>query len=176
MKKQFKETLHLITTFIFDVDGVLTNGNVILFPNGELIRQMSVRDGFAIKVATEAGYKVAIISGGTNEDVRNRLKLLGVNDIYLKVQDKVEKFYEYCDAYQLKPEEILYMGDDIPDIGVMKLVGAATAPQDADVEVLKISDYISQKSGGSGCVRDVIEQVMRVQGKWKIDNVSPKFG
>lgn len=176
MKKQFKEKLHQITTFIFDVDGVLTNGTVILMPDGELVRQMSVRDGFAIKAATEAGYNIAIISGGTNEAVRNRLQLLGVNDIYLKVYDKVEKYNEYIDMYQLNPEEILYMGDDLPDISVMKRVGAATAPQDADPEVLKIADYISNKIGGSGCVRDVIEQVMRVQGKWKIENVSPKFG
>lgn len=176
MIKQFKEKLHHITTFIFDVDGVLTNGTVILMPDGELVRHMSVRDGFAIKSAVEAGYRMAIISGGTNEAVLQRLQLLGVKDVYLKVQDKVEKFHEYCDLYQVKPEEILYMGDDLPDIGVMKLVGASSAPQDADAEVLKIADYVSSKIGGNGCVRDVIEQVMRVQGKWIIDNVSPKFG
>lgn len=176
MNKNYKEILPDITTFIFDVDGVLTDSTVLLLENGELVRHMSVRDGFAIKTALENGYRVAIISGGTSKAVKDRLNNLGVTDVFLKVYDKLEVFKEYCDRYDIDPKEILYMGDDLPDITVMKRVGLATAPQDADQEVLKIAHYISHKNGGKGCVRDVIEQVMRVHEKWKIDDAPTKFG
>ena len=172
----YKEILPQITTFIFDVDGVLTDSTIILLENGELVRHMSVRDGFAIKSALDQGYRVAIISGGTSEAVRTRLNLLGVTDVYLKIYDKLETFYDYCAQYELEPKEILYMGDDLPDMEVMKKVGLSCAPQDADSEVLKIAKYISDKAGGKGCVRDVIEQVMRVQGKWITENAQTKFG
>lgn len=176
MNKNFKEILPDITTFIFDVDGVLTDSTVLLLENGELVRHMSVRDGFAIKTALDNGYRVAIISGGTSMAVKTRLNNLGVTDVFLKVYDKLEIFKEYCDRYTIEPNEILYMGDDLPDIPVMKRVGLATAPNDADQEVLKISHYVSHKNGGKGCVRDVIEQVLRVQGKWEIDHAQTKFG
>lgn len=155
-----------ITTFIFDVDGVLTDSSVHITSTGEMLRIMNIRDGYAMKAAAESGYNVCIISGGSNEGVRVRLRNLGLTDIYLAAPDKVETFKEYTDVYGIQPEQVLYMGDDIPDYHVMQLVGLPTCPQDASPEIKEISAYISHKNGGTGCVRDVIEQVMKVQGKW----------
>ena len=155
-----------ITTFIFDVDGVLTDGTVRVSQTGEMLRDMHIRDGFAMKAALECGYNVCIISGGSNEGVRIRLRNLGITDIHLAAPDKVATFKEYIELYNIKPEEVLYMGDDIPDYHVMKLVGLPTCPQDASPEIKGISNYISHINGGKGAVRDVIEQVMKVQGKW----------
>ena len=155
-----------ITTFIFDVDGVLTDGSVFVSNEGEMLRTMNIRDGYALKSAVDAGYNVCIISGGSNEGVRVRLRNLGITDIHLGTPDKVATFDEYTDIYNIKSEQVLYMGDDIPDYHVMKLVGLPTCPQDASTEIKSISKYISHKNGGKGAVRDVIEQVMKVQGKW----------
>jgi 3-deoxy-D-manno-octulosonate 8-phosphate phosphatase (KDO 8-P phosphatase) len=162
----YKEIMNHIDTFIFDVDGVLTNGTVHITPTGEMLREMHIRDGFAMKAALESGYNVCIISGGSNEGVRIRLRNLGITDIHLGVPDKVETFKDYCQDYSLDAKKVLYMGDDIPDFHVMQLVGLPTCPQDASPEIKAISHYISHKNGGTGAVRDVIEQVMRVQGKW----------
>lgn len=166
MSKSYKEIMNDITTFIFDVDGVLTDSSVHITPEGEMLRIMNIRDGFAMKAAVESGYHVCIISGGSNEGVRIRLKNLGIKDIHLACPDKVKNFKEYTELYNIKPEQVLYMGDDIPDYHVMKLVGLPTCPQDASPEIKGISTYISHKNGGRGAVRDVIEQVMKVQGKW----------
>jgi 3-deoxy-D-manno-octulosonate 8-phosphate phosphatase (KDO 8-P phosphatase) len=166
MSKSYKEIMNDITTFIFDVDGVLTDGSVFVTNEGEMLRTMNIRDGYAMKAAIESGYKVCIISGGSNEGVRVRLRNLGITDIYLGTPNKVETFDEYTGLYQIKPENVLYMGDDIPDYHVMKLVGLSTCPQDASPEIKTISGYISHKHGGKGAVRDVIEQVMKTQGKW----------
>ncbi len=155
-----------INTFIFDVDGVLTDGIVNITTSGELIRNMHTKDGYALKTAINAGYNVCIISGGNNEGVRKRLQGLGITDIYLGAHHKIDVFEEYIDIYNIKPENILYMGDDIPDYPVMKIVGLPCCPKDAVPEIQDISKYISQKKGGKGCVRDVIEQVLKVQGKW----------
>ncbi len=155
-----------ITTFIFDVDGVLTDGTVRVSQTGEMLRDMHIRDGFAMKAALECGYNVCIISGGSNEGVRIRLRNLGITDIHLAAPDKVATFKEYIELYNIKPEQVLYMGDDIPDYHVMQLVGLPTCPQDASPEIKGISNYISHINGGKGAVRDVIEQVMKVQGKW----------
>ena len=166
MEISYKELLNDITTFIFDVDGVLTDSTVHITPNGEMLRTMNIRDGFAMKAAIESGYNVCIISGGNNEGVRIRLKNLGITDIHLAAPNKVETFKEYIELYNIKPEHVLYMGDDIPDFHVMKLVGLPTCPQDAAQEIKAISKYISHKNGGKGAVREIIEQVMKVQGKW----------
>lgn len=166
MSKSYKEIMNSVTTFIFDIDGVLTDGSIHIAPNGEMLRNMNIRDGYAMKAAIENGYTVCIISGGLNEGVRIRLRNLGITDIYLGVSDKVEVFNEFTDIYNIVPEQVLYMGDDIPDFHVMKLVGLPTCPQDAAPEIKGISKYISHKYGGTGCVRDVIEQVMKAQGKW----------
>ncbi len=160
--------MNQITTFILDVDGVLTDGSVHVTQSGEMLRMMNIRDGFAMKAAVESGYNVCVISGGSSEGVRIRLRNLGITDIHLACPDKVENFKEYIDIYNISPEQVLYMGDDIPDFHVMKLVGLPTCPQDASPEIKEISKYISHKNGGKGAVRDVIEQVMRVQGKWDI--------
>lgn len=164
--KSYKEYLNHITTFIFDVDGVLTDGTVTITTNGELMRTMNTKDGYALKTAVDAGYKVCIISGGTNEGVRLRLRGLGITDIYLGAHNKVEQLEEYLDIYNIKPENVLFMGDDIPDYQVMKMVGLPCCPQDSVPEIKNISKYVSHKNGGKGAVRDVIEQVMKVQGKW----------
>lgn len=170
MEKSYKEHLNQIKTFVFDVDGVLTDGNIQISTRGELLRTMNTKDGYAMKMAQNAGYTVCIISGGKNEGVRARLRDLGITDIYLGVSDKVEQMDEFFDIYNIKPEEVLYMGDDIPDYYPMKLVGLPCCPQDAVPEVKEVSLYVSHKKGGEGCVRDVIEQVMKVQGKWMDKN------
>lgn len=168
MSKSYKEILNDITTFIFDVDGVLTDSSVHVSQNGEMLRIMNIRDGFAMKAAVESGYNVCIISGGSNEGVRIRLKNLGINDIHLSSPDKVKTFKEYTELYNINPSQVLYMGDDIPDYHVMKLVGLSACPQDAVAEIKAISKYISHKNGGRGAVREIIEQVMKVQGKWNV--------
>lgn len=172
-KLNYKALLPNITTFIFDVDGVLTNGKVLITSQGEMYREMDTKDGYALKCALVQGYKVCIISGGTNEGVRNRLKALGIYDIYLGAHHKQEPYQDILDIYNLKPEEILYMGDDVPDIEVMEQVAVAACPNDAVADVKEIANYISPKKGGEGCVREVIEQTLRVQGKW-LTNIGAK--
>ncbi|WP_338377164.1 HAD-IIIA family hydrolase [uncultured Flavobacterium sp.] len=174
MSKSYKELMNDITTFILDVDGVLTDGTIHVTQTGEMLRHMHIRDGYAMKAAVENGYTVCIISGGSNEGVRIRLRNLGITDIHLGVPNKVETFKEFTELYNIKPEQVLYMGDDIPDFHVMKLVGLPTCPQNAVPEIKNISKYISHINGGKGCVRDVIEQVMKVQGKW-MEHFDAKF-
>ncbi len=169
MEKSYKEYLHHITTFIFDVDGVLTDGTVIINTDGELLRTMNIKDGYALKAAVQQGFNVCIISGGKNEGVRKRLSNLGIKDIYLGAHHKVEQLNEYMSTQGIKSENVLYMGDDIPDLPVMKLIGLPTCPQDAVAEIKEVSKYVSFKKGGKGCARDVIEQVLKVQGKWVAD-------
>lgn len=167
MEKSYKEYLHHITTFVFDVDGVFTDGTILIDPKGALLRTMNIKDGFALKTAIDQGYHVCIISGGSNEAVRSRFEGLGVTNIYLGTHHKTKAFHEFTTTHGIKQENVLYMGDDIPDIPVMQLVGLPTCPQDAVAEVKNVSKYVSNKKGGKGAVRDVIEQVLKVQGKWK---------
>ena len=166
METNYKSLLPHITTFLFDVDGVLTDGTVMVTTQGELYRNMNIKDGFAIKTAVDKGYHLCAISGGNNEGVRKRLHGLGVKDIHLGVSDKIAVMKDYFEQNQISSGQVLYMGDDIPDLQGMKLVGLPCCPQDAVPEIKEISLYVSHKSGGKGCVRDVIEQVLRVQGKW----------
>ena len=166
-KSNYKALLPQITTFIFDVDGVLTNGKVLITSEGEMYREMDTKDGYALKCALDQGFKVCIISGGTNEGVRNRLRALGIYDIYLGAHHKGDPFQDLLDSYELSPDEILYMGDDMPDIEVMEQVAVAACPQDAVADVKAVSNYVSHKKGGEGCVRDIVEQTLRVQGKWR---------
>lgn len=166
MAQSYKEKLHNITTFILDVDGVLTDGRMLIAESGELLRSMNARDGYALKAAVVKGYKVCIITGGRNEAVRQRLNDLGITDVYLNAADKTGFMQEYMTKNQLTAAQVLYMGDDIPDIPVMKMAGLACCPQDAVPEVKAISHYISHRNGGDSCVRDVIEQVLKVHGKW----------
>ncbi len=166
MIKNFKQLLNKVNTFIFDVDGVLTDGTVLLMPNGEQVRNMNIKDGYALQLAIKKGYRVAIISGGKSEEVRTRMLGLGIQDVYLGVSYKLEKFEEYLLHNELTAEQVLYMGDDLPDYEVMSKAGVAVCPSDAAPEIASICSYISHKKGGEGCVRDVIEQTMRLQNKW----------
>lgn len=169
MVKSYKEYLEHITTFIFDVDGVLTDGNVLVTTEGEQYRAMNTKDGYALKTALREGFRVCVISGGSNDGVRKRLKGLGITDIYLSVNNKSDILQSYVEEHSLKLENLLFLGDDLPDYPVMRLVGLPCAPQDAVPEIKAISKYVSHKKGGKGCVRDVIEQVLKVQGKWMAD-------
>jgi 3-deoxy-D-manno-octulosonate 8-phosphate phosphatase (KDO 8-P phosphatase) len=166
-EKSYKEYLNHITTFVFDVDGVLTDGTIIVTTSGELLRKMNIKDGFALKTAVDHNYNICIISGGSNEGVKLRLEGLGIKDIYLGTHNKVKHLDEFLKKYNIKYENVLYMGDDIPDLEVMKMAGLPCCPQDAVAEIKTISKYISHKKGGEGAVRDVIEQVLKVQGKWQ---------
>jgi len=164
--QNFKELLRNVKAFAFDVDGVFTDGTVILHPSGDLLRSSNTRDGYAVHVAIEKGFPIAIISGGKSESVKERFKGLGVTDIYLGITDKTEALEDFRFKYGIEPSEILYMGDDLPDYGVMKKVGIPTCPADAAPEIRGISVYVSNYPGGKGCVRDVIEQVLRLNEKW----------
>jgi 3-deoxy-D-manno-octulosonate 8-phosphate phosphatase (KDO 8-P phosphatase) len=166
MEKSYKEYLKNINTFVFDVDGVFTNGEVLVDNNGEMLRTMNVKDGYALKTALTKGYNVCIITGGTNEGVKKRLMGLGVTDIFMNSHLKIEALNTYMSTNKIDAKNILYMGDDVPDIPPMQTVGMATCPQDAVPEVKAVSNYISHLSGGKGCVRDVIEQVLKVRGDW----------
>jgi 3-deoxy-D-manno-octulosonate 8-phosphate phosphatase (KDO 8-P phosphatase) len=166
MKPNYKSLLNHVTTFIFDVDGVLTDGGVLLFPGQEPIRKFNSKDGYALQLAIKKGYRIAIITGGHSEGVRERMQMLGITDIYLGASDKRERLEELIYMYDLKKEEMLYMGDDIPDLESMTMCGVACTPADGSPEIRAIADYVSPKSGGMGCVRDIIEQTLKVQGKW----------
>lgn len=162
----YKQKLKNITTIILDVDGVLTDGTVVLMPTGEMVRTMHTKDGYAMQLAVKKGIRIAVITGGRDKMVEDRLRYLGITDVYSGVRDKFEAYEDLMYSYKLKPEEIMYMGDDVPDIDVMKNVGIACCPNDAVADVREISEYISLLSGGKGCVRDIIEQTLKVQGKW----------
>lgn len=164
--KSYKEYLKNINTFIFDIDGVLTDGNVMVTTSGEMLRSMNIKDGYALKTAIDRGFNICIISGGSNEGVRHRLNGLGIGNVFLGAHNKIEKLNDYLDSNNIDLKNVLYMGDDIPDYPVMKLVGLPTCPQDAVPEIKAISKYVSHKNGGKGAVRDVIEQVLKVQDKW----------
>ncbi|MEJ2584921.1 MAG: HAD hydrolase family protein [Robiginitalea sp.] len=166
MTKNYKELLKDITTFVFDVDGVFTDSSILITTKGELLRKMSVRDGYAVKTALSQGYRICIISGGTNEGVRERMQALGVTDIFLGAAYKEDSLREYLMDNEIRPEEVLYMGDDIPDIPAMQMSGIIACPQNAVAEVKRISHYISHLAGGEGCVREIIEQVLKVRGHW----------
>lgn len=165
-KKNYKILLNDITTFIFDVDGVLTNGKVMVTSEGEMYREMDTKDGFALKYALQKGFKIGIISGGTNEGVRKRLELLGVTKVYLGIHEKNLAFEDFIQQFNVNPNQVLYMGDDVPDLLAMELSGVSTCPNDSVTDVKQFVDYVSHKKGGEGCVREIIEQVLRVQGKW----------
>ncbi len=158
--------LKKIKAFVFDVDGVLSCETIPMYPNGEPMRTVNIKDGYALQLAVKAGYCVAIITGARTEAVKVRYNGLGIKDVYVGVSVKRICFDELLTKYNLQPEEVLYMGDDIPDYEVMQMCGLPCAPADAAVEIKEISKYISPRNGGKGCGRDVIEQVMRAQGKW----------
>ena len=159
-----------IKLFVFDVDGVLTDGSLILLENGEMARQMNIKDGYALQLAIKHGYNILIISGGNSSAVKIRLQKLGIQHIFLGVIDKKNLLLSFVSEHRLKKEEILYMGDDVPDLLPMKEAGVACAPADAVPEIKSIAHYISPAFGGKGCVRDVIEKVLKLNGHWNEPN------
>ena len=173
-ERSYKQLLNDIQCFVFDVDGVLTDGNVIVTSKGDLLRRMNIKDGYALKTAVDHGYHVCVISGGSNEGVRSRLRGLGLTNIYLGVSDKVAQLEEFLDNYGISTDNLLYMGDDIPDLHSMQMAALPCCPQDAAPEIKSICKYVSHKNGGKGAARDVIEQVMKVQNKW-VKNFEAKF-
>jgi 3-deoxy-D-manno-octulosonate 8-phosphate phosphatase (KDO 8-P phosphatase) len=164
--KNYKEILSQISAFIFDVDGVLTNGDVALFPPDNMVRTMNTRDGFAIQYAIKKGYTVCVITGGNSPMVKYRLEYLGVKHIFMQAGNKSKCYDEFLRETGIRSENVAYMGDDLPDYHVMNKVALAACPADAAVEIREISHYISPLPGGAGCVRDLLEQTLRVQDKW----------
>jgi 3-deoxy-D-manno-octulosonate 8-phosphate phosphatase (KDO 8-P phosphatase) len=165
----YKELLRNITTFIFDYDGVLSDGTILVLESGEHARVGYVKDGYAIQLALKKGYRVAVMSGAVSESMAWRCRAIGIKEVYFGLKDKFEMFGKYLKENNLNASEVLFMGDDIPDYHVMTGAGVAVCPADAAEEIKAISVYISQFAGGKGCVRDIIEQVLKVQGKW-MDN------
>lgn len=161
----YKEKLPKITTFIFDVDGVLTNGEVLLFKD-EYVRILNSKDGYALQYAHKKGYRILVITGGSSERLKERLLGLGVSEVCLSAKNKLVVYNSLKEKYGFEDEEVAYMGDDIPDYEVLSVVGVSSCPQDAAVEIKSLVDYQSPFNGGKTCARDLIEQTMRAQGTW----------
>jgi 3-deoxy-D-manno-octulosonate 8-phosphate phosphatase (KDO 8-P phosphatase) len=162
----FKEELQNVRAFVFDIDGVLSTQTIQLSVWGVPLRTVNLRDGYALQLAVKKGYHVGVISGANTKEYIKRLKTLGVTDIYLSSKAKKESLRELVSKWGVDIKNVLYMGDDIPDFEVMKMVGLPACPADADSEIKQIAVYISDKNGGEGCVRDVIEQALRLHNNW----------
>jgi 3-deoxy-D-manno-octulosonate 8-phosphate phosphatase (KDO 8-P phosphatase) len=162
----FKEDLVRVKAFIFDIDGVLSLQTITLNSFGLPNRTVNLRDGYALQLAVKKGYHIGIISGSSSKDYQKRLRRLGVNDIFLNSRSKLNNFNTFLKKHDLDKSDVLFMGDDIPDFEVMKQAGIPVCPSDADSEIKQVSSYISDKKGGEGCVRDVIEQVLRLHNNW----------
>lgn len=158
-----------ITTFVFDMDGVLTDGTVWVMPDGEWVRRMHIRDGYVLQLAVRKGYRVWVITGSSSTPVEQRLRKLGINEVHQQVKDKQALLASLMQQHGVATAEVLYMGDDVPDLEAMRQAGLSACPSDAARDILEMADYISIARGGEGCVRDVIEKVMRIQGKWSED-------
>ena len=163
--------LSRIKAFAFDIDGVATDGGVFCHSDGDLLRTYDAKDGFALRMAVLHGFPVAVITGGSSESIRKRMVTSGLNpeDVFLHCRDKREQFALFCQRYGLQPEEVMYFGDDVPDMGVMQLCGCGVCPSDAVEEVKAVADWVSDYPGGHGCLRHTIETTLRAQGKWTFD-------
>ena len=168
MATNYKILLNQINAFIFDIDGVLTDGNVLL-DNGKYLRTLNAKDSYALQYAAKMGYKIFFISGGSSIEMKQTLENLGVTMVYLESKSKLLVFNKLKIEFNISEENVLYMGDDIPDIPLLSMVGIVACPKDASIDVTRICRYVSPKEGGKGCVRDVIEQTLRVQEKWLLD-------
>lgn len=164
--------LKKIKALIFDIDGVLSAETITLHPSGDPLRTVNIKDGYAIQFAVKCGLHVAILSGAHTESLRKRYEGLGVKDVFLKAAVKIKVYEDFLSKYGLKDEEVLYMGDDIPDLEVMHRCGCPCCPADAAPEIIDASIYVSTRNGGYGCGRDVIEQVLRAQGQWLKDQTA----
>lgn len=162
----YKEKLPKIKAFVFDFDGVITAGDVWTFADGETVRCGNIKDGYALQYAVKKGYIIALISGATSRSIDNRMASLGVKQCYTGCANKMETYKKFLETNSLREEEVVCMGDDIPDYGIMSHCGVAACPADAAIEIKELSDYVSLYPGGHGCVRDIIEQVLRLQGNW----------
>lgn len=158
-----------ITSFVLDVDGVLTDGSLLVLPEGVMARKMNIKDGYALQLAVKKGYHVAVISGGQLPEVKNRLEKLGITEIWMQVTDKMAVLQQLMQKHGIDKKAVLYMGDDLPDLQVMQFAGLPCCPSDAARDIKEIAHYISPLKGGEGCVRDVIEKVMRLRGDWGED-------
>ena len=158
-----------IPTFVFDVDGVLTDGSLLVIPGGAMVRRMNIKDGYALQLAVKKGYNVVIISGGNSPEVEERLNKLGIADVFMRVEDKKLTLQEYLQKKTIPQNEVLFMGDDLPDYDVMNEAGLPCCPADAAMDIKQISKYISPLKGGEGCARDVIEKVLKLRGNWGAD-------
>ncbi|MFM6960285.1 MAG: KdsC family phosphatase [Schleiferiaceae bacterium] len=165
----YKTKLAGIKALAFDVDGVLTDGTVHILPGQEPVRTFHSKDGYALQVAARQGLQLAIITGGKSESVKERLKALGVQDVWLGARHKIEAYEEWLARYGLRDDEVLYMGDDLPDTEVLQRAGLSCCPHDSAPEIRALVDYVSPIDGGKGCVREVIEQVLRAQGRWNLE-------
>lgn len=163
------ELFQKITTFVFDIDGVLTDGTLLVMPDGLMVRRMNIKDGYALQLAIKKGYNVLVISGGNAPAVEERLNKLGIQDVYMRVEDKLSVLQNYIQIHNITVGQVLFMGDDIPDLEVMNLAGLPCCPADAVIEVKGISKYISPFKGGEGCVRDVVEKVLKLRNDWSTD-------
>lgn len=150
------------------MDGVLTDGNLLLMPTGDWLRQMNIKDGYAMQLAVKMGYRLMLVTGSASQPVVDRLHKLGITEIYQQIKDKAACLKNIQKKYALTSEEIMFIGDDVPDKEAMQHAGVACCPADAAHDILMIADYISPLNGGKGCVRDILEKLMRVQGKWNI--------
>lgn len=166
MAQNYKELLRGIQAVCLDYDGVFTDAIIYLLSDGELARTANVKDGYAVQYANKKGLRMAIITGCTQEAVRTRFEGLGVHEVYLGSKNKSDVFKAFCTKYDIDPMSILYMGDDIPDVPVLKQVGLPTCPADAAPEVKAVCSYVSPYAGGQGCVRDILEQVLKAKGQW----------
>ncbi len=166
----FKEDIALCEALVLDVDGVMTDGSLIPTLDGDFIRAYNVKDGYAIAYAVKHGYKICVITGGRGVNIRTRMEMLGIENIYIDCMDKGGAIKEFCAKYDIDLSKVIYMGDDIPDRECMQMVGMPIAPRDAVMEIIETARYVSEYCGGKGCVRDVIEQWLRSHGKWALSS------
>lgn len=166
-------TFKPVKLFALDVDGVLTDGSLLVMNDGQLVRRMNIKDGYALQLAVKKGYHVLVISGGNSDAVKMRLDKLGVKEVFMAVLNKKEVLQQYMQQHNIQKNEVLYMGDDMPDIGVMQMAGLPCCPADAVAEIKDICTYISPIKGGEGCVRDVIEKVLKLNAHWNDDGSTP---
>ena len=159
-----------IKCFVFDVDGVLTNGKLLIMPNGLMARSMDIKDGYALQLAIKKGYQVWIISGGNSDEVKDRLQKLGVSEVFMKVKDKLSLLKELVVLNKIDLDQVMYMGDDMPDYEAMKAVGLAACPSDAAADIKAIAAYNAIAKGGEGCAREVIEKTLKLNDHWDLND------
>ena len=162
----FKEDIARVEAMVFDVDGVMTDGRIIPTAEGDFIRCYNAKDAYAVAYAVKQGYRICVISGGFGKTLERRVRMMGIRDYFLNCSDKIATLRDYMQRHDLRPEQVLYMGDDIPDLECMRAVGLPVCPADAASEVLEASRYVSEFEGGHGAVRDIVEQVLRARGDW----------